>query len=99
LLTPIESEHIPPGYKGYYATKRNNRRTLFCRSLSAFRLEQRPRKFGLPDDAQQRATPDWIVQGNRHRDGSRLQTLLHDSMAATLSDLRESMLSEDQTDV
>jgi hypothetical protein len=68
------------------------------RSL-VFGFEQRPREFRLSNDAPQGSTPDRIVK--RHRDGYRraLPVLLHDSVAALLTDCGKSMLFENPTNL
>jgi len=59
-----------------------------------FDLKQRSRKFRLPNDAQQRAASDRIVERNRNGYCRCLQTFLHDPMAAPLADRGESVLFE-----
>jgi hypothetical protein len=68
------------------------------RSL-VFGFEQRLGEFRLSNDAPQGSTSDRIVK--RHRYGYRraLPTLLHDSVAALLTDCGKSMLFEDPTNL
>ena len=71
-----------------------NQSLVSQRDSLLFGLKQRLREFRLPNDAQQRATPDRIVKRNRNGYRRCLQTLLHDSMAALLADCGESVLFE-----
>jgi hypothetical protein len=62
------------------------------RSGLPFGLKQRSREFRLSNDAQQGAASQRVVKRNRNGYRRGLQTLLHDPMAASLTDLCESVL-------
>ena len=62
-----------------------------CRQLLS--LKQRSGEFRLPNDAQQGTAWRVIVKRNRNCYRGRLQTLLHDPMAASLADCDESVFS------
>jgi hypothetical protein len=64
-----------------------------------FSLKQRSREFRLPNDAQQRAAWGLIVKRNGNGCRCRLQTLLHDPMAASLANCDESVLFENPTNL
>ena len=57
-------------------------------------LKNRSRKFRLPDDAQQRTTPNRIMEGNRHSYRRPFRPLLHNFVATPLADCNKSMAFE-----
>ena len=65
----------------------------------ALGLKQRSRELRLPNNAQQRASSDRIVEWNGNGYRGCLQTLLHDLMAPALAHGRESVVFENATDL
>src|ERR1035437_5940224 len=73
----------------FHLTAQTRNRNLAPQTDSlVFGLKQRFREFRLPNDAPQGSASDRIVKRNRNSYRCCLQTLLHDSVAALLPDLR-----------
>ncbi len=58
-------------------------------------LEQRPRQPRLPDDRHECPEPDLGVVGHRHRHGGLLRAFLHDDVAASLANLKKTVLLQE----
>ena len=57
-------------------------------------LKKRSRQFRLSDDAKQCSSTHLLVHRNRNSNRGGLQSHLHDPVAASLPDIRESILFE-----
>ena len=88
-------DHSPPGKR----MQSRNQELVSPNDSRLFSLKQRSREFRLPNNTQKRAARGLIVKGYRNGYRRRLQTLLHDPMAASLADCDESVLFQNPTDL